>query len=402
MPTGRDLDLNGLSAPENHRHYLGLDGLRAVAVLMVLLQHYLHVRAWGVWGWTGVRIFFALSGFLITGILYDTRHAEHRWSAFYARRALRIFPLYYAVLLLGLVLYPIFRWSSHPSYWMWPLYLENYARFVWPGDVPLLVVDHLQSTRIGHPPFLMLYGHLWSLAVEEQFYLIWPAVVFAVKRRETLLKISLATLVLAPIARLICAEYLPRAILDVGFEERFTPLQFDAFLAGALFALWLRGPHPDLTRLARRLLAILAIMLVGAEICCPLLYHRPLEPAIGQPIFASLGMSCVDLGGAALVLLAIDPKTRFSKLLETRPLRYIGKISYGFYIFHEPPHVFYEYLRAKTGLPNPYNAGSALIAFACTVVIASVSFYGFELPFLRLKRYFTVRQTEPAKTPTAA
>ena len=380
-------------AAENHLHYKGLNGLRGVAVLMVLVQHYIVLAARFEWGWIGVRIFFVLSGFLITGILYDTRNAERRWSVFYARRALRIFPLYYGVLLLGVLLYPFFRWVIHPSYVLWPLYLQNFSRFIWPGDISSGVVDHLRSTRFTNPQFFLFYGHFWSLAVEEQFYLIWPLVVFAVKRRETLIKICAAVIVLSPIARLICCFALSRTLIVAGFEERFTFLQCDALLLGALFALWMRGPHPDLTRLGKWLLWGLLAVIVVSEILCSRLYGRALEPAIGDPIFASIGFTCVNLGSMALVLLAIDPTTWLSRFLEIRGLRWLGTISYGFYVFHDMPHFLYNVIVARLGLPNPRNVGNALVGLIGTLILASLSFYGFERPILRLKRYFTVRET---------
>ena len=380
-----------ITQPENAKHYPGLDGLRAVAVLMVLEQHYIASPDWAVWGWTGVRIFFVLSGFLITGILYDTRHADRRWSVFYMRRALRIFPLYYGILLVGVLLYPIYRWSLHPSYWLWPIYLQNFSRFIWPNDALPGVLDHLVSTRFTHPLSRLRYGHFWSLAIEEQFYLIWPFVVFAVKRRETLMKICVGVILASPIARFLCALFVSTQNLSLGFEERFSPLQFDALLLGALFALWMRGPHPDFSKLAKRTLLAIAGLVVVSEILCALIYKEPLSPSIGHPIFASIGMSSVDIWGMALVLLAIDPSTWFSQTLQNRVLKYIGTISYGFYVFHDLFHDTYNKILVHLGLPNKRGLGSAAIALVATTAIASASYYGFERPFLRLKRYFTIR-----------
>src|ERR1700761_9741340 len=120
-----------LPAPENKRFYPALDGLRAIAVLMVFYQHYISNTGGAPafnWGWSGVDLFFVLSGFLITGILYDTRNTLHRFRNFYVRRTLRIFPLYYGVLLMALLLTPVFHWFWHPAQILWPLYLGNYSR----------------------------------------------------------------------------------------------------------------------------------------------------------------------------------------------------------------------------------------------------------------------------------
>ena len=381
----------GLAPPENHRHYPGLDGLRGVAVLLVLVQHYIAVGTKFVWGWVGVRIFFVLSGFLITGILYDTRHAARRWSVFYARRALRIFPLYYGALVLGLLLYPAFRWVVHPSWILWPFYLQNYSRFLWPNAMSSGVLDHLRSSLPRNPTLFLYYGHFWSLAVEEQFYLVWPFVIFAVKRRETLIKLCLAVVVALPFVRLLAALTLPVYLLNAGIEDRFTPLQCDSLLLGALLALWIRGPAPDLTRLAKRALWGLLGIAVISELVCPMLYGHAVYPGEGDPIFASLGYTCVNFGSAAVVLLAIDSATGFSRLLQNRTLRWIGTISYGFYIFHDIPHMFYKALVTRYHLPDPHGVSTTFVALIGTLILASASFYGFERPFLRLKRRFTIR-----------
>src|ERR1700733_88484 len=115
--------------PENRAFYPALDGMRALAFLMVFGQHYLHLP----WGWAGVDLFFVLSGFLITGILFDTRNDPHRVRNFYLRRTLRIFPLYYGVMLYILLLYPLFRWDIDWKWLAWPAYLGNYLRFLNPS-----------------------------------------------------------------------------------------------------------------------------------------------------------------------------------------------------------------------------------------------------------------------------
>ncbi len=378
----------GLPAPENRRHYPGLDGLRAVAVLMVFEQHYINNAPEAVWGWMGVRIFFALSGFLITGILYDTRHHEKRWSTFYARRSLRIFPLYYGVLLAAAAAYPVCRWELHETYVLWPFYLQNFARFLSPAQSFAGQIDHLYSTRYISPLVRLRMGHFWSLAVEEQFYLVWPLVVFAVKRRETLMKICLAVCVLSPLIRLVCAFTVPETWLVLGFQERFTFVQFDALLIGGFFALWLRGPHPDLTKIARRLLVGLAGIFLFSEAFCFQEFHRWLIPTIFKPTFGSIGFTFVDLWGAVLVLLAIDSSTWFSRVLQNRALRHLGAISYGFYIYHDLLHDFYARVPLHFHIRDPYGLATAFVALVSTFIIANVSFYAFERPILRLKRFF--------------
>ncbi len=179
----------GRGRPE---YYPALDGLRAVAVAMVFFQHYGAGRAWVFgWGWTGVDVFFVLSGFLITGILYDSQDRPHRFRDFYARRTLRIFPLYYFVWIVVVLLAPWAEWQWSWRWALWPAYLGNYARFLFlhgagdPYRFDRLTFGPLVRGWFGYPMHLYI-GHFWSLCVEEQFYLVWPWVVYAVRRRERL------------------------------------------------------------------------------------------------------------------------------------------------------------------------------------------------------------------------
>ena len=154
----------------SRKHIPALDGVRAVAVLLVICFHFWQVFTYGpyslvgkiaMWGQTGVDLFFVLSGFLITGILLDTKGSPSFLRNFYARRILRIFPLYYATLLTIYLIGPLFRWSAwvpeNQSLWFWT-YLQNLPMTFAPGHV-------------AGPE------HFWSLAVEEQFYMVWPFLV---------------------------------------------------------------------------------------------------------------------------------------------------------------------------------------------------------------------------------
>jgi peptidoglycan/LPS O-acetylase OafA/YrhL len=150
--------------PENRAFYPALDGLRAIAFLMVFCVRYIYMP----WGWAGVDVFFVLSGFLITGILFDSLDDLHRVRNFYVRRILRIFPLYYGVMLL---LLPFIYGQLSWSWLLWPAYLGNYARFFHPYvvDTPAgNLADFQLILQVGNHARLYL-GHFWSLCVEEQF-----------------------------------------------------------------------------------------------------------------------------------------------------------------------------------------------------------------------------------------
>ena len=399
----------GLPEPENKRFYPALDGLRAMAVLMVFFQHYVSsivntqhssshlwqgLKALLSWGWTGVDFFFVLSGFLITGILYDTRHTAHRFRNFYVRRTLRIFPLFYGVLLIGLLLNPIFHWVWHPGWFLWPFYLGNYVRFLWLPEFlqDTGALEHLRSGLPFQSPFLLLLGHFWSLCVEEQFYLVWPFVVFLVKDRVRLRNICVAVCFLSLAARIACVFLVPKAYLDAELLNRLTPLRADALLLGGLIALMLRGPEGKwLRRISRPVFALFVTGFIAFEGVYLLYAHKVYQPRTGAPVLGTLGLTLIDLFAGLLILLSLDPTSRVYRIFTLRPLRRLGQMSYGFYVFHDIPHYAYRQLVYNTA---GYVRGStiliALVGFCGTLILSYLSFRFYESPFLRLKDRFTV------------
>ena len=168
------------------------------------------------YGWAGVDVFFVLSGFLITGILYETRDDTYRIRNFYIRRTLRIFPLYYGVLLAIFLLTPLMHWAWTWQWIAWPLYLGNFLRFLYPhlnnGFVATFADAHLVSR--AYPRFDLRLGHFWTLCVEEQFYLLWPWIVFTVRDRRKLIAICASCIVLVPIARILAVAHMPQALVS--------------------------------------------------------------------------------------------------------------------------------------------------------------------------------------------
>ena len=387
--------MTGLPPSENKRFYPALDGLRAVAVLMVFTQHYMFHPLWIKWGWTGVDVFFVLSGFLITGILYDTRDAAHRFRNFYVRRTLRIFPLYYGVLLIGLLLWPVFRWQLHPAWYLWPIYLGNYARFIWMSDYLRnpTIMEHLMSPRTMNGfPIAMRLGHFWSLCIEEQFYLAWPPVVFLVKDRVRLRNICVAALALCLLGRIACAFLMPEQMLGELFLERFTPLRVDALLLGGFLALTLRGEEGvRIARLAKPILIGLTFLFVAGQIVVLVHTGQLYQPGYKLMWLQTIGYSLIDLFAAAVILRTIDPSSWTFHLLKNRWLRRLGQISYGFYVFHDIPHFFYSWFALRILKVQVHSSLAVMaIAFAGTVLLAYLSFRFFESPFLRLKDRYTV------------
>ena len=386
--------VKGLPEPENRKFYPALDGLRAVAVLLVFCQHYMGLHPSLNWGWTGVDLFFVLSGFLITGILYDTRETAHRFYNFYMRRTLRIFPLYYAVLLIAVVAAPFLRWVWHPSALLLPLYLANYSRFIWLGDWMRNpgAIDHLRSSLPLQPPFFYQIGHFWSLCVEEQFYLVWAPIVFFVCDRVRLRNLCLIVCVACLAARIAGTIYLPSSYLDAEILYRLTPFRMDALLMGGALALALRGPEMlKLEPWLRRMAVVLPLGLLLFDLIYKRVVHHYYFPAAGAKGLDTFGFTLIDLFAASLVYVLLQPSGWVFRLFTFRPLRQLGQVSYGFYIFHDLLHGFYYRIgeRVSMHLHLSDKHATALIALCATLPLSFASFRYFESPILRWKDRLT-------------
>ena len=216
------------------RHFTSLDGLRGVAFLLVFAHHYglsanitqPFIRALG-WlaggGWMGVDLFFVLSGFLITGILIDTRDGPHYYRNFYARRALRILPLYYTLLLVLFALTPVWHLKWHWGHLAYVFYLGNFAGL-------------LDGTLNHVLPFITL-THTWSLAVEEQFYLIWPLIVASIASPRRLVRLCFILSGCGLLLRILLLLTVPAAH-EWSYGQ--LPTHADGLLLGAVAAVLFR------------------------------------------------------------------------------------------------------------------------------------------------------------------
>jgi peptidoglycan/LPS O-acetylase OafA/YrhL len=388
---------------ESRAFYPALDGLRAIAFLVVFGHHYLQLP----WGWAGVDLFFVLSGFLITGILFDSRHDLYRVRNFYVRRTLRIFPLYYGVMLALLLMQPFVHWNLSWHWMVWPAYVGNYARFIHPynpGDPLQRLADFQPSGRFldGHSLFFL--GHFWSLCVEEQFYLAWPWIFFWIRDRRKLLFICAATIPFCLLMRLAGQQVLPNWMLNNGILNRATPFRLDALLFGGFLALAIRGSSREFVlRVARRAFPICAVLTLLLAIWIPKGRIWQIPYPYPEWIF-TWGLSGLDILSALIILVALQPDSLVYKALSLRRLRWIGRISYGAYIFHDIPHLLY--LKVATKLIQVsqviWRTGQAVqryeiaalgaaIALVSTLLVATLSYNLFEKPFLRLKERWTVR-----------
>ena len=373
----------------NAVYYPALDGFRGCALILVFLDHYGGVPILGL----GVSLFFVLSGFLITGILWDTRSQPHRLRNFYVRRTLRIFPLYYGVFLVILLLAPLLRWQWNSGWWMWVAYLGNFIFYLprWlPQQVWNLTGNGMLHGRFGMVLFL---GHLWSLCLEEQFYLIWPWIAFRATRKA-LLWICIVSCVVLPGLRVWADHTLPRSLIDHGLLMHSLPFQVDSLLLGAWLALLLRGEMRDaLLRAGRWAGDAAAIAAMLYLVCCVNLHLPGVHPLFLLPLpWLSWQFTLVNLLGAALILGSLQPASGVYRVFDLRPLRRLGRISYGAYVFHDILHV--EYVRLAFRISPRHWIGLAFVmAAVMTIGLATLSFRYFERPFLRLKDRWTIAST---------
>lgn len=348
-----------------------LDGLRGLAILLVM-THRLWPRAGDLAayngiaevGWIGVDLFFVISGFLICGILLDTRDEPDALRNFYARRVLRIFPLFYLFVGTMLLTFPQLTGAT---------YLQKAGSPLW----YLLQLGNIPEGVLGRDPPYWL-APVWSLAIEEQFYLSFPWLVRALDRRR-LTRVLVGFVVLAPIVRTAGLVLFPG--LD-RFQYEFTLCRLDTIAMGCLLAVIVRLPAPEQPR--SRALSIIA----GAAAVVAIATGLDRTTAFGR----TLGYSVVALGFASIVLLVVRARGRIGvAALRFAPLRYLGKICFGLYLLHRPADTIVGALAHRAGIDA--NAGLLIpLKMVGAVGLATISWVLLERPFLRLKERFVSRR----------
>lgn len=357
-----------------------LDGVRGLATLMVLSSHFLFQEQYGTawwWslgqsGWLGVDLFFVLSGFLITGILLKTKGQSNYFGGFYYRRALRIFPLYYSVLLFSV--FAILVIDRQPEH-LW----DGYNSLAWLFAFLPNVAMALKNGWLWQTNWAGL-SHLWSLAVEEQFYLFWPLVVWLMPRKW----LPWLCIFLLAIGTDV------REWTDVVFGHKWSEASYvlpycrmDGLAAGSLMAVLVHNGKIQFKGLEQVIVRDLTfICLLG------LLYYMVAGDSQVRGTYAALTF-------AGFVYLALCEQSVVRNLCETRFLRHIGMYSYGLYVFHQLLRMpFTWYIQdplLSTGLPLYWvQILYMLLAFAATYVCARISWVLIEKPFLDLKSKKTV------------
>ena len=362
-------------------HIPALDGLRGVAIILVLFHHLtIHRPTSGVdewiasvplFGWSGVDVFFVLSGFLITGILIDARGGERYFTNFYARRTLRIFPLYYVVVFLALVILPMLPRLHEvivgpypiPPRWPYWTYLTNFS-----------VADR------G-----FIHGWLdvaWSLAIEEQFYVLWAPLVFLCPPR-LLWIVCAGIIVTEPVARNIAVG----RGADTTAVYVQTWFRLDGLAIGALLA-WLvrRDWLPTLAKWAPTvaiagLAGIVMVVIDGGDSWW------------WQPAMQRVGYSLIAITSGSLLVMALQPEGLWTRMMSAGWLRAFGKYSYCLYLIHLP---VMRVMRDYVFDPGDYAMLAPWVGQALFYVVATAPAFGlawlswrfFEAPILTLKKNF--------------
>jgi len=378
--------MTGTSTSPKRGHLKPLDGIRGLAVLMVVCSHAFEsdyraarsvvVRLLGqtfYYGSFGVDLFFVLSGFLITGILFDSLDDTGYFRKFYARRALRIFPLYYGVLLVLFALTPILHLHWKHMGLLLVFYLQNLE--------PRRIMTYSPGSDIP------LY-HFWSLAIEEQFYLIWPATVFMIRDKRKLLTTTLLASVGALMLRLVLLAHGTSGF--VIHANTFT--RADSLLLGGAGAMLYRSRHWARVQKWAPFGFSAALVLVILSITT---FEPWLAPHRMMSVlwYSGIRYSILAIGFLCLLAWSLRPSSGCQWFFERRWLRFLGKYSYGIYVLHVlvfgamllPLRSFLNHLTGSKVIAVAVSGNASIVV---SVLVAYVSFNVYEKQFLRLKHHF--------------
>jgi peptidoglycan/LPS O-acetylase OafA/YrhL len=332
-------------------HIPALDGLRGLAILFVLLLHlfnYGFLESLFSWGWMGVDLFFVLSGFLITGILIDTKHKKGFIKSFLLRRALRILPLYYGVLIIFAFIAPHFG----PTAWF--------------GQKQIFFWTHTSNFLFLNKGFFRPLGHFWSLAIEEQFYLVWPFIVLFANCKQ-LIWIAIVFVMVSIGLRMTVDN--PMLTYGLPFAH------LDGLSIGAIIAVLYRLNREVLFSYSKLIMGVCFLIFLGC-----LAVNR--SPDFGHQ--TPLTITIVSLFfGAVLITSLRSPMVK--NILTNKVLLFFGKYSYGIYVFNS---IFIHF--SNWAGADRLTGNQRLIVysglFLLIIVTSVLSYHLFEVRFLRLKK----------------
>ena len=354
---------------KNTQYYPALDGLRGLAILLVLLYHNFSFIPFFNFGWLGVDLFFVLSGYLITNILVTTVNTKDYYKNFYLKRILRIFPLYYFSFVLLVFVIPLlfpnllkvdfYRTNQH---WFW-LYLQNWLLIFKSSD---------NNTALNH---------FWSLAVEEQFYLIWPIIVALLKDAKRLLIFCLTLLFIVIIFRFHIGN---NTSIYSNYNWIFLFTRIDGILLGATVALILKINPNIITKY----FTLLILFLAGINF---FVYYINKTHFQKLDVWSICGYTTFSAIFCLLTFELINPQYKFFiKIISFRAFRILGKYSFGLYIFHWPIFVAFNQKITnfffELNLNQLYSMLLTSIGLTiCAFLMAVLSYHSLEKFFLRLK-----------------
>lgn len=403
--------------------FITLDGLRGLGILLVLLAHArliwlvetAPVHGWETWllrivdfNWVAMEAFFAMSGFLVTRILLQTRSDARFFRNFYARRALRIFPLYYGFLVFYLLVLPrLMDLTVNPES-AYP-YVSEHQAWYWSYMANFLIARH--GAWLGE------MSHFWSLSVEEHFYLLWPLAVYFLSGRS-ILRLSAAAIVVSTGLRAYLTWGLELPTVSVYV---MTITRLDSILMGSMLAV-LAGVHLDASPLLRLRPALTALSAMFAPILVWLYAREGHFSALGEaartqqqghlyPAVTVFGYLMVGIMCSALIVWLLTGAERnwVVRLFSLRPLRTLGQYSYGMYVVHFLVlGMFHQSALSMLRLSEAFGSRAlGLLAgftmqFLVTFTLAWLLWHGCEKHFLALKRHFERDAgTTEARLPTA-
>lgn len=371
------------------KHIPELDGIRGLAILPVLVYHFVDLVPHPAGfqqtlffrlcrtGWFGVDLFFVLSGYLITSILFHTKQSPNFFRSFYGRRFLRIFPMYYAALAVFFIVTPI---ASSEIARHYTLMREHQAWF-WLYGANILYALEGSFGRIPG-------GYFWSLAVEEQFYLIWPWVVYYLDR-DQLRKVTVGMVLFSLVGRILLLKVFqvsPTAVYCIPFTH------MDGLAIGSYVALRFSDGE-DLREITRRfdilgILALVATVTTGVWLGNLPFWH----PKVASGTYSYLALFFVSV-----LVFVISNRSPFINryLFGNSVLRSFGKYSYSLYVIHPPV----GHMLGITIFPmviDRYFSSSHIVASSIFIIVATIACWVlsfliwnlFEKHFLKLKKYF--------------
>lgn len=355
-------------------YYPSLDGLRGIAILLVICCHNYNFLPYFSFGKVGVDLFFVLSGFLITDILLRTKNDKGFIQKFFLRRALRIFPLFYLSVLLYFLLTPFIA-QFHIQY----EYYSQHKEMVWLHLLNWLYIFH------ERPEHTLLFNHNWSLSLEEQFYLVWPFIILFIRNSKHLAVAIVALLCISILSRFTSWYILGNC--DQNFLFQYMT-RIDGLCIGSLAALWKFINPATVKRNISRLLL------------CILCFHGTVWITIRLanlqfPHYYIIGYTSISAIFGVVVWHAVESKNKVSAmLLQNTVLKKIGQVSYGLYMFHWPVlmicRAFISTKLLHAGLDNyTKNWIVATTAFAIATGLSFASYSLFEKRLLALKDTIT-------------